>query len=397
MQSGGHIFHVTALHHKSLIGDGKAVFRKGFFASAIDGFFQSLAAGGDNVLGDARIHQSLFCLIHGKDSFGKLSIQEFLTAANRQLLGFRPMGTVIAHKVGSIGIDHFSGILLCQHLGLSNIREVFGAQAVALVVLLRGDVSCLLLDSAIELLGAVPNGHQFLLLKRRGAFFRFIHKALEGGISITVLFDDATGKSGHGGITTALCDDLGCAEARLTHSGIKLSSGKKLSKGHKAIKHLNLCIRRAEVETGCIQGFGIEIRENGTEQLFKSGIFLGIGYRVYGEKSMELRSGGSAVFDLHVVTAVMDSKLHTWERIGNVIWGFPVSRVIGVVVIAFHGQAIAAEEVIIAAVETFVFSTDIVLADCQFQTVGVGDFNFIRIQAVARLSDTICVVKSEHQ
>ena len=112
---------------------------------------------------------------------------------------------------------------------------------------------------------------------------------------------------------------------------------------------------------------------------------------------MELGPGGTAIFDLHMVTAVVDSKLHTGERFGNIVRGFPVGGVVGVVVVAFHGQTIAAEKIVIAAVESLVFGTDVVPADRSFQTVGIGDFNFMRIQAITRLPDTIRVVKGKHQ
>ena len=75
----------------------------------------------------------------------------------------------------------------------------------------------------------MPDCHQFLLFQRRGAFFCFFHKALESGVIVTVLFDDATGKAGHGSITAAFGNDLCAAVGTAGHIRIKILCGQILA------------------------------------------------------------------------------------------------------------------------------------------------------------------------
>jgi hypothetical protein len=97
-----------------------------------------------------------------------------------------------------------------------------------------------------------------------------------------------------------------------------------------------------------------------------------------------------------MVTAIVDSKLHTRKGICNIVRGFPIFRTIGVVIVALHRKAIAEQKIIVATIVPAVFCTDIVPAYCLFQAMDIGDIHLMRVQAVPSLPDTICVKKSEH-
>ena len=306
------------------------------------------------------------------------------------------MGAVISHIVSGVGVCHFACILPGQHLCLSYVRVVLRLQRSTPVIFFRRDVAVLLFHSAVELLGAVPYGHQLIVIQRRCTLFCFLHEVLEGSIVVAVLFDDTTGKPGHRCITATFCNHLGCVLRVLCHIGIKLVNGKILRKGHKAIKHLHLGIYGAKVEACSIQRLGIEIREDGIKQPFERSIFLCIGYRIDGEECVELGSCCFPVFDLHMVAAVVNSKLHTGKGICNMVWGLPIFRIVGVVVIALHGQAIAGDEIIVATIVSAVFCTDIVPAYCLFQATDISDIYLMRVQAVSGLPNTICMKKGEH-
>ena len=102
------------------------------------------------------------------------------------------------------------------------------------------------------------------------------------------------------------------------------------------------------------------------------------------------------VFDLHMVTAVVDSKLHTGKGICNIVRGLPICRIVGVVVITLHGQAVAGDEIIVATIVSTVFCTNIVPAYGLLQAMDVSDVYLMRVQAVSGLPYTICVKKGEH-
>ena len=166
--------------------------------------------------------------------------------------GFLPVPTVVADVVGCGRIAQFPGEVLCQDLGLSHIREVLRLIGRIIVVYFGRNVAVLLLNLGIELLGAVPDGHQFLLFQRRGAFFRFFHKALESGVVVSVLFDNTTGKAGHGGITASFGNDLGAAVETTGHIRIKILCGQILAQGHLTGENLYLRLCRSEEEPGGI-------------------------------------------------------------------------------------------------------------------------------------------------
>ena len=109
--------------------------------------------------------------------------------------GFLPVTAVVTDVVGRRRITQFPGEMLCQNLCLSDIREIVRFIGRIIVIQFGRDVSVLLLNPGIELLGAVPDGHQFLLFQRRGAFICFFQKAFECFFAVTIFLNDATGKA----------------------------------------------------------------------------------------------------------------------------------------------------------------------------------------------------------
>jgi hypothetical protein len=54
-----------------------------------------------------------------------------------------------------------------------------------------------------------------------------------------------------------------------------------------------------------------------------------------------------------------------------------------VVIVAVYRKAVSGDKVVAIAVVVFIFCTDIVMADGGFQTVGINNYIFVRIGAVA--------------
>ena len=111
---------------------------------------------------------------------------------------------------------------------------------------------------------------------------------------------------------------------------------------------------------------------------------------------MELGTSGFTVFLAHMKATVVNGKGNAGKSRMDISRSDPIGRVLGVVVVAVHGKAIRAEEVIAAPVMVYVFSTHIVAADGIRKAVGVGHFKFVRVGAVARGIDIVSTVKGKH-
>lgn len=74
----------------------------------------------------------------------------------------------------------------------------------------------------------------------------------------------------------------------------------------------------------------------------------------------------------------------------------PIGRVLGVVVVAVHGQAVRAEEIIPVAVMVHVLGADVVAADGGSEIRSIPHFRFVRIGAVAWCINVVCTIKGEH-
>lgn len=118
-------------------------------------------------------------------------------------------------------------------------------------------------------------------------------------------------------------------------------------------------------------------------QLLQLGVDGGVGDTVDGEEHMEFGPCGLSVFYLHMVAAVVNRKGHVRECRRDILRRLPVSRIVGVVVVAVHGQAVAADEVAGVPVAVPVLGADVVVAHGLGQRVGVGHIDRVGIEAVA--------------
>ena len=219
---------------------------------------------------------------------------------------------------------------------------------------------------------------------------------LSGFLGVAVALQDLPGEVGHGGVPASFLNDKVAIPATV-HVGIKVIVREEGGQGHGTVEDLHLRVLGAEEESGGIQRLGIKVREDGVYQLFQAGILLGVGYRVDGEEHMELRSRRFAVFHLHVVAAVMDRKGDSGKGVSDVGRILPILRVLTVVVVAVHRQAVAADEIVVIPVAALILSADIILADGLREGWLVGNIDRMRIQAVSRLSDAVRMVNREHQ
>ena len=78
---------------------------------------------------------------------------------------------------------------------------------------------------------------------------------------------------------------------------------------------------------------------------------------------MELRPCRFSFFDAHVVPAVVDGNGYARQRIHDLLGPDPVFRVFGVIVVKVHGNTVAADEIVVAAVPILVLSANVVVPD----------------------------------
>ena len=96
-----------------------------------------------------------------------------------------------------------------------------------------------------------------------------------------------------------------------------------------------------------------------------------------------------------MVAAVVDCKGDSGKGVSDVGRILPILRVLTVVVVTVHRQAVAADEVVVVAVAALILSADIILADGLREGWLVGNIDRMRIQAVSRLSDAVRIIKTE--
>ena len=201
---------------------------------------------------------------------------------------------------------------------------------------------------------------------------------------------------GHGSVAATLRDNQ-LAIAAGVHLGIEIIIVQESVQGHGAVKDLHLCIGCSEEEPGGIQRLGIEIRKNGANQLFQVAVFLSVLHRVNRKQHMELWPSCLTALYLHVVAAVMNCKGHAREGICNIGWIFPIIRVIRVVIVTVHWQAVAAEKIGVVTVTPRILCAHIVMGDSLFQSGLICNIDLVRIQTVSRLPHTVRMVNGKHQ
>ena len=152
--------------------------------------------------------------------------------------------------------------------------------------------------------------------------------------------------------------------------------------------HFRICC--AEEEPRGVQSFGIEVGEDGVDQLLHTAVRYGIRHALDGEQHMELRAGRLAVLLTHVVAAVVNGECDTGKSRTDIRRSDPIRGILGVVVVTVHRQTIRADEIFPAAVVIPVFGAYIVMRDSLCQTGGIGDLAFVWIGAVTWIADAIC-------
>ena len=359
------------------------------FGLSFAGVFQDFLCAASLKCGEGREH-IVGCLPH-------LTAGQFMGNGLCAGFSFLPVPTVVADVVSCRRITQFPGEVLCQHLGLSYIGKIVRLVGGIIVVQFGRDVSVLLLNLGIELLCGVPNGHQFLLFQRRSAFVRFFHKAVEGFFAVTIFLDNATGKAGHSGVTASFGNNLRATVGTAGQIRIEIVSGKIFAQGHLAGVHFHLWGSCAEEEPGGIQRLGIEVWENGIDQLLHFAVSGSVRHVLDGKQHMELRPGGFSILFTHMEPAVMHRKTDAGKCGLDICRGDPIGRVLGVVIVTVHGQAIGAEEIITVAVAVHILGADIVVADRRSESGLIRYDDLVGIGAVAGRIDIIRTVQREHQ
>ena len=394
-QRCGDIFGCTALNDKALVCLCCQQGTVGFHLCFIHQRFRLCLCG---------VGKDILSAIFGKGcksgleiavSFIKLSSSQFVGNSLGTGFGFLPIMTAVADIVGRRRITQFPGEVLCQHFRLTYVGEVLRLIGSVIVVNFGRNIAVLHLHLGIELLCRVPNGHQFLLIKRRGAFFCFLQEAVQCGFVIAVLLDDATGKAGHRCVTASFGNG-GNTLTVVCHIRIEILCGQELTQSHISLDDFHFRGCGAKEETSSIQGFGIKVRENGVDQLLHFAVSGSIGHPVNGKQNVEFGACGFAVLFTHMGTAVVNRKSNAGECLLDIFHGYPIGRVLGVVIVTIHGQTIRADEVITVAIAVQIFGTDIVFFDSFGKGGGIRNLELVRIGAVAGCANEIGTKQSEH-
>ena len=111
---------------------------------------------------------------------------------------------------------------------------------------------------------------------------------------------------------------------------------------------------------------------------------------------MELGTSGFTVFLAHMKATVVNGKGNAGKSRLDISRSDPIGRVLGVVVVAVHGKAVRAEEIIPVAVMVHVLGADVVAADGGSEIRSIPHFRFVRIGAVAWCINVVCTIKGEH-
>ena len=122
---------------------------------------------------------------------------------------------------------------------------------------------------------------------------------------------------GQRGVAAAFWND-DVAIAAGVHVGVKIVVSKEGGKRHRTVENLYFWHLCPEEEPSGIECLGIEVREDGVDQLFHLAVLAGIGNPVNGEEDVELRPCSFAAFGFHVITAVMNRKGNTGESCSDV-------------------------------------------------------------------------------
>ena len=242
--------------------------------------------------------------------------------------GFLPVVVTVTDEVGGRRIAEFPGKVAGHDLSLTDVRIILRLIAAGVVIGFRRDVPGLLPDAGEEALGAVPDGVQFTVLQRRHTLDGLVQERLIRLVGITVLFDDATGEAGHGGVSAALRDNGTLTKTAVRQFGIEIVLLQKVGQVHPARIQGDLCCGGAEEEPGRVECIGVEVWENGIDQLLHIAVERRVGHIVDGKENVELGSCRFTVFLPHIEAAEVDGKGDAGKLLENVLRGKPVFRVL---------------------------------------------------------------------
>ena len=299
--------------------------------------------------------------------------------------------------MGRRGVAQLLGEILGQHLGLPDIGIVLRLIAGRIVVDLRGHIAVLLPDAGKEALGAVPDGGKLRCLQRRDALYRLVHERLIRLVGIPILLDDTTGEAGHGGVAAAFGNDSVAVVLTVWHIVVEGILLQKLRQGHAARIDGDIRSAGSEEEAGGVQRLGVKVREDRIDQLLHVTVQGRVSDVVDGKQNMELGPRRFPVLLPHVEAAVMDGEGHAGESLHDVLRCLPTGRVLGVVVVAVHRQAVAANEVVAVAVAVSVLRAHIVVADGGLQAVRIQNDVLMGIGAVTGIAGDVGAIDREHQ
>ena len=242
--------------------------------------------------------------------------------------GLLPVVVAVADEVGGRRIAEFTGKVAGHDLSLTDVRIILRLIAVGVVIGFRRDVPSLLPDAGEEALGAVPDGVQFTVLQRRHTLGGLVQERLIRLVGITVLFDDATGEAGHGGVSAALRDNGTLTKAAVRQLSIEIVLLQKLGQVHPARIQRDLCCGGAEEEPGRVEGIGVKVREDRVDQLLHIAVERRVGHIVDGKEHMELGPCSFSIFLPHIETAEVDGKGDAGKLLENVLRSNPVFRIL---------------------------------------------------------------------
>ena len=315
----------------------------------------------------------------------------------RTRLRLLPVMIAVADEVGRRGVAQFLGEILGQHLGLPDVGIVLRLIAGRIVVDLRWYITVLLLDAGKKALGAVPDCGELRCLQRRDALCCLVHERLIRFVGIPILLDDATGEAGHGGVAAALRDDGVAVILSIRHIVVEGILLQKLRQGHAARTDGDIRSAGSEEEAGGVQRLGVKVREDGIDQLLHVTVQGRVSDVVDGKQNMELGPRRFPVLLPHMEAAVVDGEGHAWKSLHDVLRRFPTGRVLGVVVVAVHRQAVAANEVVAVAVAVPILGAHIVVADGGLQAVRIQNNVLMGIGAVTGIAGDVGAIDREHQ
>ena len=174
----------------------------------------------------------------------------------------------------------------------------------------------------------MPDGVQFTVLQRRHTLGGLVQERLIRFVGIPVLFDDATGEAGHGGVSAALRDNGALTKTAVRQRGIEIVLLQKLGQVHPARIQGDLGCGSAKEEPGRVESIGVEVWENGIDQLLHIAVERRVGHIVDGKENVELGSCRFTVFLPHIEAAEVDGKGDARKLLENVLRGNPVFRVL---------------------------------------------------------------------